>query len=295
LDLQREIKDLDPSVVDFTKKGFLGLFFNPVRKYFNRYQKSETVISSIMDSLAKGKDTLKNDNTTLALEQRNLRETTIKLRKDIELGAQFDSALETKIAEVKAAGEVAPEKVRFVEEEVLFPLRQRVMDMQQMMVVNQQGVMAMEVVQRNNRELIRGVDRAMNVTVSALRTSVTVAGALYNQKVTLSKIQALNATTGNLISQTSKMLKEQGTEIQKSAMESTISVEILQKSFDDVLQSLNEISRYKAEALPKMRDTISKFRELADKGEAEIQKLERGSAVQEGLSGGSAKAALPKG
>ena len=55
-----------------------------------------------------------------------------------------------------------PENVKFVTEEVLFPLRQRIMDMQQMIVVNQQGVMATEVVIRNNKELMRGVERARN-------------------------------------------------------------------------------------------------------------------------------------
>ncbi|MDR1165202.1 MAG: toxic anion resistance protein [Deltaproteobacteria bacterium] len=293
LDLQREIKDLDPSVVDFAKKGFLGRFFSPVRKYFAKYQKSETVIATIIDSLEKGKDVLKNDNVTLQLEQNGLSEASQKLKNEVALGDGFDKALAAKIAEVRAAGQTDPEKIRFVEEEILFPLRQRLMDMQQTLVVNQQGVIAMEVVQRNNRELIRGVDRALNVTISALRTSVTVAGALYNQKVTLSKIQALNETTGNIISQTSKMLKEQGTEIQKSAMESTISVDILQKSFDDVIASLDEISRYKKEALPKMRETIAKFRELADKGESQIEKLERGSAAQRALAEKPAAPAVP--
>jgi uncharacterized protein YaaN involved in tellurite resistance len=136
----------------------------------------------------------------------------------------------------------------------------------------------MEVVQRNNRELVRGVDRAKTVTVSALRTSITVASALYNQKITLQKIKALNETTGTLISETSKMLKEQGTEIHKEAVESTISVDLLKKSFDDVLSSLNEISRFKQEALPKMHDTIAQFKELADKGELEISKMEKGSS-----------------
>ncbi len=41
LDLQREIKDLDPSVVDFAKTGFLSKFYNPIRSYFARYQKAQ--------------------------------------------------------------------------------------------------------------------------------------------------------------------------------------------------------------------------------------------------------------
>lgn len=98
----------------------------------------------------------------------------------------MDESIEAQIELAKLRNE-DPDKIRFITEEVLFPLRQRVMDLQQMLVVNQQGIMAIEVVVRNNKELIRGVDRAKNVTISALKISVTVASALYNQKIVLKK------------------------------------------------------------------------------------------------------------
>ena len=40
-ELNMQMKDLDPGKVDFAKKGVLGDIFNPVRKYFSRYQKAE--------------------------------------------------------------------------------------------------------------------------------------------------------------------------------------------------------------------------------------------------------------
>jgi uncharacterized protein YaaN involved in tellurite resistance len=187
----------------------------------------------------------------------------------------MDEFLTQKIEEATRTGE-DPDRIRFVQEELLFPLRQRIMDMQQMVVVNNQGIIAMEVVKRNNKELMRGVDRAKTVTVSALRTAVMVAGALYNQRVTLKKIEALNETTNQIIASTSKALKEQGAAIARQSMESGVSVETLKVAFDDALDSLAQISAYKQEALPKMRETIAQFKELADKGEAEISKLERG-------------------
>jgi uncharacterized protein YaaN involved in tellurite resistance len=277
-DLHHEIESLDPSAVDFTKTGFLGKLFNPVRGYFEKYEKAEDVIANIMDSLDKGRATLKNDNTTLELEEQDLREITKKLAKGIEMGTMMDEALQNKITEARAQN-MEEQKVKFVEEEILFPLRQRVMAMQQMTVVNQQGMIAMEVIRRNNRELIRGVDRAKTVTVSALRTAVMVASALYNQKIVLKKVQMLNETTNNLISATSTMLKEQGAEIQRQSMQSSVSVDTLKQSFEDALSALDSISQYKQDALPVMRDTIAQFRELAEKGETEISKLERGSAA----------------
>ncbi|QJD83043.1 toxic anion resistance protein [Cohnella herbarum] len=274
-ELHTQLKDLDPSLVDFAKRGFLGKLFNPLRAYFIKYEKADSVIADIVVSLDKGKTTLKNDNTTLEIEQQTLRELTKKLQKEIQLGAMMDESIEQQIEEAKQRNE-DPDKIRFITEEVLFPLRQRMMDLQQMLVVNQQGIMAIEVVIRNNKELIRGVDRAKNVTISALKISVTVASALYNQKIVLQKIQLLNQTTNDLIAGTSRMLKEQGTEIHKQSLETSISVDTLKQAFTDVLSALDSISTYKQEALPKMRDTINQFRELADQGEKQIQRLEKG-------------------
>ncbi|CAH8708796.1 toxic anion resistance protein [Paenibacillus thiaminolyticus] len=274
-ELHTQLRDLDPGVVDFAKTGFLGKLFNPLRAYFLKYQKADSVIADIVVSLEKGKTTLKNDNTTLEIEQQTLRDLTKKLQKEIQLGTMMDESIEAQIELAKLRNE-DPDKIRFITEEVLFPLRQRVMDLQQMLVVNQQGIMAIEVVVRNNKELIRGVDRAKNVTISALKISVTVASALYNQKIVLKKIELLNQTTNNLIASTSRMLKNQGAEIQKQSLEANISVDTLKQAFSDVMSALDSISAYKQDALPKMRHTINQFRELADDGEKQIQRLERG-------------------
>ena len=277
-ELQIKLKDLDPSVIDFAKKGFLGKIFNPIRSYFQKYERADEAISDIVASLDKGRAVLKNDNTTLEIEQQTLRSLTKTLEKEIKLGTLMDQSIEAQIEQAKIRDE-DPERIRFITEEVLFPLRQRLMDLQQMLVVNQQGIMAFEVVIRNNKELIRGVDRAKTVTISALRIAVTVASALYNQKIVLEKIEALNQTTNRIIAGTSKMLKEQGVNIQKQAMETNISIDTLKEAFTDVLTALDSISTYKQEALPKMRGTIEQFRELANIGEQQILRLEKGAKL----------------
>jgi uncharacterized protein YaaN involved in tellurite resistance len=275
MDLQRELKDLDPSLIDFTRTGILGKLFDPIRSYFAKYQKADAAIADIIVSLDKGKTILKNDNTTLEIEQQAMRDLTKKLMKEIQLGTLMDESIENQIEAARARNEDL-EKVKFVTEEVLFPLRQRFMDMQQMIVVNQQGVMAAEIVIRNNKELMRGVERAKNVTITALGISVMVAGALYNQNIVLKKIQMLNEITNNFITSNAKMLKGQGVEIQKQSMEANISVETMKTAFADVMDALDSISTYKQEALPKMRDTINQFKELAAKGEEQISQLEKG-------------------
>lgn len=271
-ELQRTLKDLDPSTIDFTKKGLFGRIANPIRNYFEKYKKADEVISDIIESLEKGKTTLKNDNTTLEIEEVSMRNLTKKLAKEIEMGSMMDEEISTMIDIAKSQNE-DNDKIRFISEEILFPLRQRIIDMQQMIVVNQQGIIAIEVIRRNNKELIRGVERAKNVTVSALRTATIVASALYNQKIVLNKINVLNKTTNDLISGTSKMLKEQGAEVHKQSIESSISIDTLKTAFSDTMEALNTISTYKQEALPRMKETINQFRELVEQGEKEISKM----------------------
>ncbi len=284
--LQLQMKDLDPSGIDFAKKSPIGKLFNPIRNYFAKFERADTIIAQTIESLGRGKQVLKHDNTTLEVEQLALRDLTKKLSQQIELGMQMDESISAAIEKAKVEN-ADEERIKFVEEEVLFPLRQKVMDMQQMQAVNMQGIIAMEIVRRNNRELIRAVERAENVTVSALRIAVTVASALYNQKIVLEKVNAVNEATNKLIGATAKMLKEQGATIQQQAMETNISVDTLRSAFADTFEALDSVTEYKAKALPNMRNTIAEFRALADEGEKRILKMEAREAELDKLESGT--------
>jgi len=281
-DLAIRMKDLDPSAVDFAKTGVLGKLFDPVRRYFERYKTADAEIASIVQSLEHGKGTLKQDNVTLELEEDAMRNLTKQLNQQIEMATDLDAYLTNACDTAKAEGSADPERIKFVEEEVIFPLRQKILDFQQLLVVNQQGIVSMNIIRRNNLELIRAVERAENVTVSALRVAVTVAGALYNQRIVLDKVNSLNEATNSMISATSRMLKEQGAEIQVKATEANISVDTLKASFADTLQALEDISTYKQAALPRIKKTIEDFREIAEEGQKHVDRLERTDKRLEG-------------
>ncbi len=281
--LNREMKELDPTGINFNNNSLFGKMFNPVKNYFQKYEKADSQIEEIMESLEAGKRALINDNTTLEIEQASLRDLTIKLGKQVELGTQMDEAVSKALEQAQITNE-DPEKIKYIQDEILFPLRQKVMDLQQMQAVNQQGYFAMEIVRRNNKELIRAVERAQHVTVSALRTAVTVASALYNQKIVLDKVKMINDTTNNLIRSTSVMLKQQGSTIQQQAMEANVSVETLKEAFKNTFEALDAVDSYKQKALPQLKNQLDAFREMADEGERRIQKIESAKAYRDGIS-----------
>ena len=143
-----------------------------------------------------------------------------------------------------------------VRSDALFPVRQRRQDIMTQMAVAVQGYMALDLIRRNNLELIRGVDRAQTTTIAALRTAVIVSQALSRQKLVLDQITALNTVTSNLIESTSEQLKIQGTQINQQAASSTVDVAKLQAAFDNVFATMDAVDTFRAQAIDSMAQTV---------------------------------------
>jgi uncharacterized protein YaaN involved in tellurite resistance len=283
VNLKLKVEELDPGQFDleagwFSRTlGFLPGIGSPLKRFFTRFESAQTVIDAIIRALEEGKKVLQRDNVTLSQDQKAMRELTHRLQKTIELGMlidqKFSYALEREVT-------AEDPRRRFIEDEILFPLRQRIQDLQQQLAVNQQGVLAIEIIVRNNKELVKGVDRGINVTVNALNVAVTVALALANQKIVLDKIDAVNKTTNRLIAQTASQLRTQGADIHKRAGSTQLDMETLKKAFMDINAALDDISAFRKKALPQMAGTILEMDALTKATEAAIQKMEQGTKVE---------------
>ena len=123
------------------------------------------------------------------------------------------------------------------------------------------------------------MDRALNVTVSALNVAVTVALALANQRLVLDRVESLNKTTSDMIAGTASQLRSQGVDIQNRSASAMLDMEQLENAFADVLGAIDEVSRYRREALPKLSEQIGRLESMAQKGEAAITDMDRGNAA----------------
>ncbi len=264
LSLNTEMKKLDPGDIDFGASGILGKIFNPMKAYFEKYRRADESIDNIIRTLDNGRSILKNDNVTLEIEEMSLKKITSRLSKEIELGAQMNDEI-TKILQNSSANNIDEEKYKFISEEILYPLQQRLFDLNQLLIVNQQGIVSIEVLLKNNKELIRGIDRAKTVTITALKTAVIVAGSLYNQKLVLKKIQSLGKMTDSIMTGTATLLNQQGTAIaQTAAGAGSVSIESLKTAFEETFEALDVISGYRAQALESMDHAVHEFKMLKD-------------------------------
>lgn len=282
--LRERMQYLDPNRHSLTRGGLDRVLAripgvgDSLQRYFRKYESAQEALDAIIRDLESGRDMLRRDNLTLNDDQEALREMLTQLQHQIALGRLIDQRLEERTS---VLAENDPQRA-FIEEELLFPLRQRVVDLQQQLTVSQQGVLALEVVIRNNRELIRGVDRAINVTVSALTVAVTVALALANQRLVLDRVEALNATTSDMLAGTARALRSQGVDIQNRSASAMLDMEKLEQAFSDVLAAIDDVSRYRREALPRLDEQIDRLQALARHGEDAIGRLERGNDAQSG-------------
>ena len=282
LELRRTIEDLDPKEASGAKK-FLGLvpFGDRVTDYFRKYQSAQSHLDGILHALRDGQDELGKDNAALNLEKQYLWDAMARLNQYVYVAERLDARLAAHISDLEGAD---PDKSRALRDDVLFYVRQKHQDLLTQLAVSIQNYLAIDIVIKNNTELIKGVDRASTTTVSALRTAVIVAQALGNQKLVLDQITALNTTTSGMIERTSEMLRDNSVKIQEQAASATIGLPQLQAAFQNIYATMDAIDSFKVQALDTMAATIgtletevSKSREYLERVERQDQRVAHGS------------------
>jgi uncharacterized protein YaaN involved in tellurite resistance len=286
LALRKTVEELDPGrngKLVGGNDGFLSKLFggSPLKQYFRKYQSSQSHINGILKSLGSGKDELLMDNAAIDTERANLWASMGRLEQMIYLSKAMDTRLEDKANELDHTD---PAKAKAVRETALFYVRQRTQDLLTQMAVTVQGYLALDLVKKNNVELVKGVDRASTTTVSALRTAVTVAQALTNQKLVLDQITALNTTTAGLIDSTGQLLKSNTAAIHEQAANSTIPVETLQRAFQNIYDTMDAIDTFKLKALDSMKTTVNTLSNEVEKSKGYIARAE-GAAQNQGGGG----------
>jgi uncharacterized protein YaaN involved in tellurite resistance len=273
LALRRTIEDLDPGQAKGAKRFWDMLPFNDkVEDYFRKYQSSQSQLNGILHHLRSGQDELTKDNVALNLEKTNLWGVMGRLNQYIYVAEQLDTKLSAKIAEMELSD---PEGAKTMSQDVLFYVRQKHQDLLTQLAVSIQAYLAIDIIIKNNIELIKGVDRATTTTISALRTAVIVAQALGNQKLVLDQITALNSTTSTMIQRTSEMLKDNSAKIQEQAASSTIGMEQLQAAFNNIYQTMDSIDEFKSKALDTMSTTIGVLETEVEKSKSYLARVQQ--------------------
>lgn len=282
VELRRTVEDLDPR--DAPAKGFGKLLSklpggNKFRDHVAKYASSQATLNKIVGSLRSGQDELRRDNAALHTERARLWETMGKLQEYAVLTEALDSAVEQRIAEAEHSD---PQGADALRADMLFPVRQKHQDLLTQLAVCAQGYLAMDVVRRNNDELIKGVDRAATTTVSALRIAVMLASALDNQRKVIEQVNTLRNTTEDLIRGNAEMLSTQSGEIQRIAADPAVGAETLRTAFAQIYQTLDAIDTFKVQATENMAATVESLTGELQTASAYLARTRTVSALEGG-------------
>jgi uncharacterized protein YaaN involved in tellurite resistance len=273
-ELRRTVEDLDPGRKGkMTGRKLFGIipFGNSLKRYFDSYTSAQGHIQAILARLASGRDELLMDNAAIDVERAKLWEAMGKLEQMVHIAKTLDDRLEEEAANLDATD---PAKAKAIRESALFYVRQRTQDLLTQMAVSVQGYLALDLVKKNNVELVKGVDRASTTTVGALRTAVTVAQAMTNQRLVLQQITSLNETTAGIIDSTGKLLRDNTAKIHEQAASSTIPMETLQRAFQNIYDTMDAVDTFKVKALANMKQTVDVLSSEVEKSKGYIARAE---------------------
>lgn len=256
--------------------GHTPVLGDKIKEYFVKFEETRTVIDDIARSLRRGGHQLKRDCDILREDRDAMRKLTLRLQKLIKLALLMDKLFEEKLATLA----VDDPQRNLIEQELLFPLRGRINAMQTRLLYNQTGVVSYEIVTRTNYELIRAIDLHLNSTVPGLSISATLAIALAHQKMRIEQVQAVSKVAEKLLIETTERLRKQGVDIQKMVSSPLIAIEVMKTAVGNFLGALDDLARYRKEALPGMKQGMEELDRLSATTEKAIQDMEHGNRAR---------------
>jgi len=280
VDLKVKIDEINPGKYNLNP-GWFGRTIqkitgsSAVNRYVTKFDSAKGVIEAIANNLEEGILTLQENNIVFSEDQQRYRAIATALTEKIDVMNKTQEQLSRAI-DVEQDGE----KKKFLQQEVLFQLNQRLMDLQQLKAVCQQGDAALQILVQNNSTLIDSVNRTKKITLVAMGVGVTIAVGLDKQRQIMDQVDAVNDVTNNLIEQNGILLRTQGTEIQKRASSSMLDIDKLTKGITETIAALEDLENYRLKALPEMQKSINMLNNLTSSTDLKLENLQKSENVR---------------
>ncbi|MDU5325414.1 toxic anion resistance protein, partial [Campylobacter ureolyticus] len=151
----------------------------------------------------------------------------------------------------------------------------------EILAVTRQGIFSTNILVNTNEELIENITNIKVVTKRAIEIGVSMAVCLENQKNVINVVNQTKNFTNELILQNSNAIKDQSATISQISGASTLDLEVLKTSFENIKEAINIINLSKEENLKKLKNEIKAFEDLTANFEEKIQKQEKENELKE--------------
>ena len=241
-------------------RKLLGLipFGNKLEAYFRKYQSAADQLKTSMGQLYSARDDMQKDVIDIEATRGKLWDAMQKLA----AASRFATQLDTRLAEkVQALESSDPQRAQALRQEVLFYARQNLQDIQTQQAVCVNGYLALDVLKKTGREMINGCTRVATTGMSALAVAQTVARATGNQIKVMEMLSGVNATIGNLISETGRALNQHVDQTTQFAQNPMLGIDKIKEMFDQTFQAMDAMDSFRAKAIDVMGQNNTIMRE----------------------------------
>ncbi|NZD55983.1 toxic anion resistance protein [Sphaerotilus montanus] len=261
-DIRAQLDDLNPGNDGdlMQPRKLLGLipFGNKLEAYFRKYQSAAEQLKTSMGQLYAARDDMQKDVIAIESTRGKLWEAMTKLAAASRFATQLDTQLDER---VRALEPTDPQRAQALRQEVLFYARQNLQDIQTQQAVCVNGYLALDVLKKTGREMINGCTRVATTGMSALAVAQTVARATGNQIRVMEMLQGVNATIGNLISETGRQLNQHVDQTTQFAQNPMLGIEKMKEMFDQTFQAMDTMDNFRTKAIEVMGQNNAMIRD----------------------------------
>lgn len=253
--LQQSLRELD-AIAHELDPGRKGGLLNPAKRlgllrakpdpegYFRRYLAAQERINQTLLNLSRERDAMLRSNVLIDSERDRMLADMRALEESGVTARELSAQLEGRSAQLAASDPVRADRLRA---EALYEAEQRAVEIARQMAIASQGWLALDLIERNNSDVISGATRAFDTMVLVLRGATTLAQMLTQHGLVLDRIAALNAASSKLIDDSGPETKAP---IPRDAHE-------LGNAFTDLYEALDTAESSRGRALADMREAAN--------------------------------------
>lgn len=141
-------------------------------------------------------------------------------------------------------------------------LKQRAYDLEMARMVAMQTAPQIRIIQKGNYKLIGKIHSAFIITIPIFKNGLIQAVTLRRQKIVAESMDALDRTTNELLLKNAENIKSQSIEIAKMSSNSSIKVDTLEKTWQTIVEGIDETNKIEEENRKLREDGMKKLTKM---------------------------------
>ena len=270
-DLVSQIKSFDRDVSGKGNKNFITKLFTSAKKEFDyivaKYSKIEKNIDTIEGGLEKDKLQMLKDITIFD----TMYEKNLEYFKEISLyiiagERKLKELREVELPKLKAEAEKTGEQLDVQKvndlENVINRFEKKIYDLKTTRLISIQMAPQIRLLQNNESELVEKIQSSITNTIPLWKNQMVLALGINNAKQALKGQQAVSKLTNEMLVKNSETLKQGSIEIARESEKAIVDVETLQKTNQDLIETLDSVIKIHEEGRAKRQEAEKTLEEL---------------------------------